>query len=268
MLNYVSPQVVLITRTPFAPASQIAQWVYLRTPVQAVSPVEMLLICFQQRWWCTWEEEFTRLLGQGCRMNRARSTWGSELCPVEITGMVTLLWTVRRAGMQSLLQDSSLHLLAVAAPGQVLLDESMQWDQPVSTERAGLPQGELHSQGGDLSISHVVKHPGSSKTNMYNPKSIFPCYDSLLRKNSWDWVWVRKWSCAWFLFSPTSQSIFKKWESTDIKYVDVCVSLWSYFPKARDEEELDGSKASIGWSWWMWRAHTIPSSSPESCFPS
>lgn len=37
------------------------------------------------------EEEFIRILGQGCRINRARSTWGSELCPVQLTGMVTQL---------------------------------------------------------------------------------------------------------------------------------------------------------------------------------
>lgn len=75
------------------------------------------------------EEEFIRMLGQGCRMNRARSTWGSELCPVQLTGMVTLLCggvKVLESGMQSLLQGSSLYFLAVAGPGQVLLDESMQ----------------------------------------------------------------------------------------------------------------------------------------------
>lgn len=78
------------------------------------------------------EEEFIRKLGQECRMNRARSMWGSEPCPVQPTGMVTLLCggvkvlAARSAGLQSLLQDSSLYLLAVTAPGQVLLDESMQ----------------------------------------------------------------------------------------------------------------------------------------------
>lgn len=46
--------------------------------------------------------------------------------------MVTLLCggvkvlAVGSARMQSLLQDSSLYLLAIAGPGQVLLDESMQ----------------------------------------------------------------------------------------------------------------------------------------------
>lgn len=118
------------------------------------------------------EEEFIRMLGWGCRMSRARSTGGSEPCPVQLTGMGTLLCGgvkvlgVRSAGMQSLLQDSSLYLLAVTGPAQVLLDESMQWHQPVSTERVGLPEGELHSQGGDLSISYVVKHL-VSKANMY-----------------------------------------------------------------------------------------------------
>lgn len=72
------------------------------------------------------------MLGQGCGMNRARRTWGSEPCSVPLSGMVTLLCggvkvlAVGSARMQSLLQDSSLYLLAMAGPGQVLLDESMQ----------------------------------------------------------------------------------------------------------------------------------------------
>lgn len=32
-----------------------------------------------------------RMLGQGCRMNSAGSTWGSELCPAQLPGVVTLL---------------------------------------------------------------------------------------------------------------------------------------------------------------------------------
>lgn len=150
----------------------------------------------------------------------------------------------RSAGMQSLLQGSSLYLLA--GPGQVLLDESMQWDQPVSTERVGLPEGELHSQGGDLSVSYVVKQLGSSKTNMYNPKNIFPvCCSYLLRNCSWDWVWVRKWSCAWFLFSPTPQSIFKKWEPRHWMYSCLCKSLKPFSKSWRWREGELGAKLPL-----------------------
>lgn len=77
------------------------------------------------------EEEFIRMLGQGCRMN-SKEHLGVRAgsCSAHWDGD-TALWrcegaAVRSAGMQSLLQGSSLYLLAVAGPGQVLLDESMQ----------------------------------------------------------------------------------------------------------------------------------------------
>lgn len=95
MLNYVSPQIILFTITPFAPAIPIQPGLhnghYLRVSVQwgfssgnltHTFPAGMTML--------QGVENFIRhsqILGQGCRTNRTRSIWGSGLCSVQLAGL-------------------------------------------------------------------------------------------------------------------------------------------------------------------------------------
>lgn len=92
MLNYVSPQIILFTITPFAPVIPIQLGLhnghYLRVSVQwgfssgnltHTFPAGMMML--------QGVENFIRhnqILGQGCGMSRTRSIWGSGLGCVQL----------------------------------------------------------------------------------------------------------------------------------------------------------------------------------------